>query len=61
MDEVVHKDQKGFIRGRNIFENILEMIEAQEGMKGEEMALLLDFKKAFDSLSHEILEEVFKK
>ena len=54
--KIVHSTQKGFIPGRNIVENIRLMYDtfhyAKENQKGG-VALVIDYEKAFDSISHE--------
>ena len=45
---LVKNDQRGFIPGRRILDNVMEFQVWQKGMKGEEGLLLLDFAKAYD-------------
>ena len=59
--KIVNNVQKGFIPGRNIVENVCLMYDsfhyAKENKKGG-TALVLDYEKAFDSISHNFFGEV---
>jgi hypothetical protein len=60
LDLLIHEDQKGFIKGRFIGENIREtydiLFEARErNIPG--MLVLIDFEKAFDSVSWKFIQE----
>ena len=58
---LVHGDQRGFIKGRFIGDNIFDVysIIAQAEMEEEEgVLMLLDIEKAFDSVSLSFLQEV---
>ena len=59
--KIVDNVQKGFIPGRNIVENVRLMYDtfhyAKENKKGG-TALVLDYEKAFDSISHKFFCEV---
>ena len=61
--KIVHNSQKGFIPGRNIVENVRLMYDtfhyAKTNKKGG-TALVLDYEKAFDSISHKYFSEVLR-
>ena len=55
---LIHPDQSGFMKGRNIRHNIrliLDMIEYTDLTDTPGLILLLDIEKAFDSVSHNFL------
>jgi len=54
MDKLIHNDQTGFIKGRYIGENtrlIYDILHYTEENEIPGLLLLIDFEKAFDSLS----------
>ena len=56
IDSVIHPDQSGFLKGRNIDNNVrlpLDVIEYTNFNKLPTAVLLLDIEKAIDSVSHE--------
>ncbi len=60
LDLLIHEDQKGFIKGRFIGENIRETYDIlfetkRRNMPG--MLVLIDFEKAFDSVSWKFIQE----
>ena len=58
---LTHPDQKGFIKGRDGKENVLDiysMISLAEELSSNHVLVLLDIMKAFDSVSHNFLQEV---
>ena len=57
IQEVVHPDQTGFIKGRNIKDNIMETYLATIASK-EGALILLDFEKAYDRMDREWIKEV---
>ena len=61
--KIVHSAQKGFIPGRNIVENIRLMYDtlhyAKENQQGG-TALVIDYEKAFDSISHKFFCRVLE-
>ena len=62
--KLIHTDQTGYIKGRNINYNIRliqEVIDYFEEGEQEGAILFLDFHKAFDTVSHEFLNSVLSK
>ena len=60
LDDLIHEDQKGFIKGRFIGENIRQtydiLFEARkQNIPG--LLMLIDFEKAFDSISWNFIKE----
>ena len=54
IDHIINKDQTGFIKGRSIVENlrvIYDVMKFTEEQKIPGLIMLIDFEKAFDSLS----------
>ena len=61
LSHLIHPDQSGFLKGRNIANNIrliIDIIEYTESNQIPGAILLLDIQKAFDSVSHEFLLRV---
>ena len=61
LPDLLHNDQKGFVRGRYSGENILDvyaMIQKAQNDDQEYALLMLDIEKAFDSILLHFLEEV---
>ena len=61
---MIHPDQSGFLKGRNIGNNIrliIDIIEYTELNHIPGAILLLDIQKAFDSVSHDCLLRVLRK
>ena len=61
LPDLLHNDQKGFVRGCYSGENILDvyaMIQNAQNDDQEYALLMLDIEKAFDSISLHFLEEV---
>ena len=60
LDKIIAKDQMGFIKGRYIGENIrliYDIMQYTEKQNIPGMLLLIDFEKAFDSLSWTFIEK----
>ena len=58
LPKIVHSDQKGFVSGRYIGECIRNTYDIMEYAKSKNKAallLLIDFEKAFDSISHSFI------
>ena len=58
MESIIHTDQKGFIYGRYIGEvarNTYDVLENSKSRKRTGLLLLIDFEKAFDSISHSFI------
>ena len=54
LPDLIHSDQKGFIKGRYAGENILDvyaMVQTAKVSEEEYVLILLDIEKAFDSVS----------
>ena len=61
LDKLIHENQKGFLKGRYIGENtrlLYEILHITEELQIPGLLLLVDFEKAFDSVSWEFLYEV---
>ena len=61
LSQLIHPDQSGFLKGRNIANNvrlIIDIIEYTESNHIPGAILLLDIQKAFDNVSHEFLLRV---
>ena len=62
LPEIIHKDQAGFVPGRNISENIRKVLDGINLIKQQKIAanlLLIDFEKAFDHVEYRSLCQVF--
>ena len=62
--KLIHTDQNGYIKGRNIGYNIRliqDVFEYFENDNIEGAILFLDFNKAFDTVDHNFLHTVLKK
>ena len=63
LDSLIHEDQKGFISGRCIAENVRLIYDVLFETKNQELPgliLSVDFEKAFDTVSWEFIENVLK-
>ena len=61
LPDLIHKDQKGFIKGRYIGDNVLDVYSLIARMEQEEeegYLLMLDIQSAFDSVSWSFLSKV---
>ena len=64
ISNIIHTDQNGYIKGRNIAYNIRlieDVIEKFENDNAEGAIIFLDFHKAFDTVNHTFLHLVLKK
>ena len=64
LSHLIHPDQSGFLKGRNIGNNIrliIDIIEYTELNHIPGAILLLDIQKAFDSVSHDFLLRVLRR
>ena len=64
ISKLVHTDQSGYIKGRNISNNIRliqGVIDFFEENESEGALIFLDFKKAFDTVNHDFLHNVLTK
>jgi len=62
LPQLIHSDQKGFMKNRYIGENIrllYDLIFYTELQNKPGMLLLIDFEKAFDSVSHKFIFKMF--
>ena len=60
----IHEDQTGFIRGRSINQNLLELINMIKYSEHENLDCLLvsfDFRKAFDTVEWDMVQLVLEK
>jgi hypothetical protein len=60
---LIHPDQTGFVSGRSIAENFIyaaDIIQSCHKRKAAAIALKLDFKKVFDSVSWEALDRILR-
>ena len=63
VDDIIHTDQTGFIKGRYIGEDvklIMDSVEYANRKEIREMLMQCDFLKAYDSVSWEYLNEVIR-
>ena len=61
LDTIIHETQKGFLKGRHIGETIrllYDILEFTEQSNIPRLLLLIDFEKAFDSVSWKFLHNV---
>ena len=58
LQHIIHTDQKGFVAGRFIGEcvrNTYDVLEYAKNKNRAGLLLLIDFEKAFDSISHSFI------
>ena len=63
MNDLIHPDQSGFLKGRNIGNNvrlIFDIIEYTQTNEIPGAIVLLDIEKAFDSVNHNFLFHTLK-
>ena len=63
LDSLIHENQKDFISGRCISENVRQIYDVLFETKNQELPgliLSVDFEKAFDTVSWEFIENVLK-
>lgn len=63
LDSIINKDQTGFIKGRSIVENIRVIYDVMKFTEEQHipgLLLLIDFEKAFDSLSWNFLNNALE-
>lgn len=63
LPSLIHEDQTGYIKGRfirQIIRLIADIIECPKTVDNSDIALFLDFKKAFDSLKRNFLEKALE-
>ena len=61
LHQIIHEDQTGFMKGRNIESNIRTIIDVIEYCDANQIPgsiILLDIEKAFDSVDHDFLFQV---
>ena len=61
LHQIIHEDQTGFMKGRNIGSNIRTIIDVIEYCDANQIPgsiILLDIEKAFDSVNHDFLFQV---
>jgi retron-type reverse transcriptase len=62
--QCIHKNQYGFIKSRNIHDCLawtFEYIHQCKASKKPVVILKLDFKKAFDTIEHEVIYGILRK
>ena len=62
-DDLINRDQAGFIKGRSLVENIrviYDIMKFTEEQQIPGLILLIDFEKAFDSLSWNYLHKALQ-
>ena len=63
IDSLIHSDQSGFLKGRNIGNNVRLLLDVIDYTKINDLpaaVLMLDIEKAFDSVRHEFLFTVLE-
>ena len=63
LPKLIHEDQTGFMSGRNIGQNIRQLYDIMQYTEKHNITgllLLVDFEKAFDSISWAFINKVFK-
>ena len=58
LEYIIHPDQKGFVSGRYLGEcirNVYDVVDYAKNRKRVGLLLLIDFEKAFDSISHSFI------
>ena len=63
LDELINRDQTGFIKGRSLVENIRVIYDIMKFTDEQQipgLLLLIDFEKAFDSLSWQFLHKALQ-
>ena len=63
LPDLIHHDQSGFLKGRLIGDNLLDLISVMEHCSEnnlESVILWLDFEKAFDTVNWDSLFEIFR-
>ena len=58
LETIIHPDQKGFVSGRflgEVVRNTYDVVEYAKSRKRAGLLLLIDFEKAFDSISHSFI------
>lgn len=64
LDKLIENDQQGFVRGRDISGNIIlvkEIIEYCDRENKEGALILMDFQKAYDRVSREVMFELLER
>ena len=64
LPNIISKNQAGYVKGRNIVDNIRTIVDTLEYLKDRHLPGILigvDFEKAFDSLSQVFLQSILKK
>ena len=63
LPKLIHSDQTGFMKNRNISHNICKIIDILQYVRDnniEVLLILLDFEKAFDRVEHKVVQETLK-
>ena len=63
IDDLIHEDQTGFIKGRSCAQNLMELntvLSIIEKENSESVLIAIDFSKAYDTISFEALEKMLQ-
>ncbi len=63
LNEIIDETQCGFMKGRHISSNIrlvIDLVQYSNLLNGDPLILFLDFRKAFDTVSHNFIFDSLK-
>lgn len=64
INKLIHTDQTGYLKGRSVSQNIRliqDVIDYFENDNTQDAIIFLDFRKAFDTVNHNVLMRVLEK